>query len=83
MALMDTVLKFIGSKWFTLILGLVLMGVLPFTYHNFMVVYSAGQMSKFWWIVAVFIINVLSVGLCVYKFMGQLKAKPQISNQSW
>ncbi len=51
------------------------MFVLPFTWHNFLVVYKAGQMASFWWIVAVFTINVLSIGLCVYKFMGAISKK--------
>lgn len=83
MGMLDGVLRFIGSKWFVFILGLTLIGTLPFTYHNFTVVYEKGQMSQFWWIVAVFIINIISIGLCVYKFMSLIgKPKPGAS-QPW
>jgi mannitol-specific phosphotransferase system IIBC component len=83
MTAMDSTLKFLGSKWFTLILGIALMCVLPFTYHNFEVVYKAGQMSGFWYLVAVFLINIIGIVLCIYKFMGSLGKKDVIQTQEW
>lgn len=83
MTLFESVLRFLSSKYFTLVLEIVLICVLPFTYHNFQVVYQAGQISQFWYIVAVFVINVLSIGLCIYKFMGAITKKEIVQTQEW
>lgn len=83
MTLQDKFFTFIGSKWFTLALGIALMCVLPFTWNNFSVVYKAGQVSQFWWVVAVFIINLLTVGMCGYKFMSQQSSKKPLIKEQW
>jgi hypothetical protein len=83
MTAIDSALKFVGSKWFTLILGIGLACVLPFTWHNFLVVQQAGQLTKYWWLVAVFILNVISVLLAIYKFMSQLSKKKPIVQEAW
>ncbi|MCK9430201.1 MAG: hypothetical protein M0R17_09380 [Candidatus Omnitrophica bacterium] len=83
MSLGDNILKFLGSKWFTLILGLAMVVVLPFTWHNFKVVQAAGQLVKFWWVVAVLIINAISIFFCAYKFLGSLNKKDQPKSEEW
>jgi len=83
MSLMDSLFKFLGTKWFTLILGLGLTLLIPFTYHNFEVVWKAAELSGYWYLVLVFAINVISVGMCAYKFMGQLYKQKPIVQQEW
>jgi hypothetical protein len=83
MSMSDSILRFIGSKWFTLVLGVILIIVLPFTWHNFQVVWEKSQLTAFWWIVAVFIINVISIGLCAYKFVSQLNNTKSIAQEEW
>lgn len=82
MTMMDSVFKFIGSKWFTFFLGIGLIALLPFTWHNFSVVQQAGQLSKFWYLIAVFIINIISIALCAYKFMVALGNKNQVQKSA-
>lgn len=82
MALMDSLLKFISTKWFILCLGLALIGALPFTFHNFQVVWESGQLSRFWWVITVFIFNILSVIMCVYKFMSMV-GKKEVAQSEW
>jgi hypothetical protein len=83
MSFTDKVLTFLGSKWFTLFLGLALIVALPFTWHNFKVLQEAGQLAKYWYLTLVFIINILSVFLCVYKFMGTLGKKKPVIAEEW
>jgi hypothetical protein len=84
MSFTDSLFKFIGSRWFTFFLGLALIAALPFTWHNFTVIQQAGQLAKFWYLIAVFVINVLSVLLCAYKFMSSFgKKQPTIENKEW
>jgi membrane protein implicated in regulation of membrane protease activity len=81
----NAVLSFIGSKWFTLVL-MVLMGVfLPTTWGNLQIVLAKNQLSSFWWIGVVFACNVLGVAFAFWKFMSQISNKQQISqtNQQW
>jgi hypothetical protein len=80
MALIDKVFSFIGSKWFVLILGIGMMIAIPFTYHNFIVIYKAGQMGQFKFYTAAFFINIISIGMCAYKFMS-LHHKPKPAAQ--
>jgi len=75
MTAMDSIFKFIGSKWFLLFLGIGMAILLPFTWHNLKVVFEAGEAGKYWYLVAVFIINALTVLLCAYKFMGAITKK--------
>lgn len=79
----DRLLKFIGSKWFVFCLGIVMIFLLPFTWHNFQVIIKAGQASQFKFLVAVFPINLICVGLCVYKFMGMISNKKPIVQEEW
>lgn len=85
MTAVQKVLKFISSKWFVLFLGLGLMTALPSTWHNLTVVFKAGQMATYWWIVLVFACNVLAVGFATYKFMSLLEKKVSqtSSAQEW
>ena len=84
--MINSVLKFIGSKWFVLCLMIGMGLALPTTYSNFMVVWEKGQLSAFWWIAAVFACNVLAVGMAFWKFMS-LITKPKdsqpASQQAW
>jgi len=63
----DKILDIIGSKWFILCLGLAMLGVLPITYSNLMIVYYAGEMSRLWWVPTVFICNLLAAIMTSYK----------------
>lgn len=83
MAMLDSVLKFMGSKWFVLVLGIAMIGIFPINFGNFKVVWVAGQMRQFWYIVAVFVINVLTIGLCAYKFMSMISKPKHASQKEW
>lgn len=77
-------LRFIGSKWFVLVL-LIGMGIaLPITWHNLKVVMDADMLKQFWYYGLVFGCNVLGVLMALWKFMTLLtdKSKPTIS-QEW
>ena len=63
----NKVLQFIGSKWFILFLGIGMLFVLPITYSNLMIVYEAGEMSRLWWVPTVFIANLLTSIMAIYK----------------
>jgi Zn-dependent protease with chaperone function len=82
-SLKDLFLAFIGSKWFVLVLGIVMICIFPITWGNFKVVWVAGQMRQFFWIPAVFIINVLTIGLCVYKFMSMIIKPKSVAQEDW
>jgi hypothetical protein len=77
------IFKILGSKWFTLLLGIGMAFLLPYTWHNVQVVFEFGQASKFWYLIAVFICNILAVGFCAYKSMSMLTKKPQASREEW
>jgi len=63
----NKVLAFIGSKWFVLGLGIAMLLILPTTYSNLMIVYEAGEMSRLWYIPTVFIMNLLTAIMAIYK----------------
>ena len=63
----NSALQFIGSKWFVLALGLGMLLVLPITYSNLMIVFNAGEMSRVWWVPVVFIANLLTSIMSIYK----------------
>jgi type VI protein secretion system component VasK len=84
MSFTDQMFKFIGSRWFTFFLGLALIAAIPFTWHNFQVVQAAGQAAKFWWVIAILIINIISIIMCIYKFMTSFGKKNQIQKaEEW
>jgi len=76
-------LQFIGSKWFVLILAIVMMVVLPVTYSNLMIVFNAGEMSRLWYIPTVFIINLLSALMSIYKAAGMFFSKKEKEAEDW
>lgn len=77
----NIIFKFIGNKWFILILGIVMCLLLPTTYNNMIVVYNSGEMSKFWWIPVIFIINLITIILTFYKFTSSfMKKKQEVKN---
>jgi hypothetical protein len=83
--MMNAILKFLGSKWFTLVL-MALMGVfLPTTWNNLSVVLDKGQLASFWYIAVVFVCNVLGLLMAFWKFMGQMTNKQSTpsSTQKW
>jgi hypothetical protein len=78
-----TMLRFIGSKWFTLTI-LILMGIaLPITWHNLKVVLDANLLSEFWYLGLVFGCNVLGALFSFWKFMSIIsnKNQPTVSQQ--
>jgi uncharacterized membrane protein len=83
----NKVLQFIGSKWFVAVLGLAMILVLPTTYGNFMVVYEAGEMSRLWYIPMVFIMNLLTAIMAIYKatsmFFGKKETTSQDVDDDW
>jgi hypothetical protein len=65
MAMLDTIIKIISSKWFVLLIGIAMTFAIPTTWHNVIVVTT-------WWTVAVFAINLITIFLCSYKFVSML-----------
>lgn len=83
--MLNAILRFIGSKWFTLVL-MILMGLfLPTTWNNLQVVLAKDALSQFWWIGAVFLCNALGVLFAFWKFMGQITDKKEATatTQQW
>lgn len=83
--MLNAILRFIGSKWFTLFL-MVIMGLfLPTTWNNLQVVMDKDQLSSFWWIGVVFACNALGVLFAFWKFMGQTTSKKEqpATTQQW
>jgi Zn-dependent protease with chaperone function len=83
--MLNAVLKFLNSKWFILILMVVMGLALPTTWHNFKVVLDRGQLAAFWWVAAVFICNALAVLMAFWKFMGTITKKEEVpqSQAQW
>ena len=79
----NKVLEFIGSKWFVLVLAIAMIAVLPTTYGNFMVVYHAGEMARLWWVPTVFIINLLTAVMAIYKATGMFLKKKSAPQEDW
>lgn len=74
-------LEFIGSKWFMLFVALIMLGVLPITYSNLMIVFEAGEMGRIWWVPTVFLINLLSAIMGIYKTVEMfLSKKDEVEN---
>jgi len=78
MDLLDLITKIIGNKFFILLLGIGLAFAIPTTWHNATAVPQ-------WWTIAVFIVNILSVFFCCFKFVSMLMAKkePNIQQEKW
>jgi hypothetical protein len=84
--IINSILKFIGSKWFVLCLMIGMGLALPTTYSNLMVVLDKGQLASFWYIGLVFLCNVLAVLMAFWKFMGLInkpKDSQPASQQAW
>ena len=64
--------NFIGSKWFSLVLGIAMCGLLLVTYSNVMVVYNAGELAALWYVPLIFVINIITIIMAFYKFMSGL-----------
>ena len=81
---MEKVLRFLGSKWFTLVLMVAMALFIPTTWHNLSVVIEAGELTKYWWIIAVFLCNVAATLMAFWKFMGAItKKKEQTTTGEW
>jgi len=79
----NKVLQFIGSRWFILCIALTMIFVLPTTYGNFMIVYQAGEMSRLWWVPTVFIINLITAIMSIYKATGMFFSKKEEQSEEW
>ena len=79
----NKILAFIGSKWFVLVLGVLMVFLLPTTYGNLMVVYNAGAMARLWWIPVVFIINLITAILALYKATSMFFGKKVNEQADW
>ena len=78
----NSVFQFIGSKWFVLFIGLLMLFLMPTTYGNLMVVYNAGEMGRLWWVPVVFIINLITAIMALYKATGMFFSK-EASVEEW
>lgn len=76
----DVIFNFLGSKWLSFVIGLGMVGLLPFTYGNFMIVYDANAMGSNMLVSIIFAINILTIGVCTYKFLG---SKPKPAQEEW
>lgn len=84
MALLDSVLRFIAGKWFTAFLGIgLIIALLTTTWPNFLVIYEAGKMGQYWYLIAVFIVNVVSIIMCIYRFMNMLHKPKPVVQEEW
>jgi hypothetical protein len=73
--------KFIGNKWFILLLAVAMCFALPVTYNNMVVIYEAGQMAKYWWVPVIFIMNLLAAIMAFFKFVSAFtKKKEEVKN---
>ncbi|MDD4110194.1 MAG: hypothetical protein PHS54_01420 [Clostridia bacterium] len=79
----NKILEFIGSKWFMLGLGIAMIFILPTTYSNLMIVYNAGEMARLWWVPTVFIFNLLTAIMAIYKATGMFFKKKDIKQEDW
>ena len=57
--------------------------LLPTTYSNLMIVYNAGEMARLWWVPTVFIINLLTAIMAIYKATGMFFQKKDIKQEDW
>ena len=73
----NKVLEFIGSKWFVSLLAIAMLFVLPVTYGNLMIVFDAGEMGRLWWVPTVFIINLLTAIMSIYKAASMFFTKKE------
>ncbi len=82
MALPVKLLRFIGSKYFVLLI-LVIMGIaLPITWHNFKVVRDADMLKQFWYIGLVFACNALGALMAFWKFLALILDKKKVTSSS-
>lgn len=79
----NTALQFIGSKWFVLGLALAMIGVLPVTYSNLIIVFNAGEMSRLWYVPTVFIANLLAAMMSIYKTTEMFFSKKDDPQEDW
>ena len=76
------ILDFIASKWFVLVLLVIMALFLPTTWNNLQVVRQAGMLGQFWYIGLVFACNLLGTFLAFWKFMALITTKKQTAD-SW
>lgn len=84
--MLNSILKFLGGKWFVLALMCLMGMLLPTTYSNMMVVVAKEQLAAFWYIPAVFLCNVGGMLLVFWKFMGLIskpKTSQPVANTAW
>ena len=84
--MLNAILRFIGSKWFMLILMIGMGLVIPITWGNLQVVIEKGALSSYWWVAAVFICNVLALVMAFWKFMSSFSSGKQnntVQQTSW
>jgi len=75
MDLKVAIFKFLGSKWFILLVTLGMMCAMPMTY-------SGMKISWNWLAIIVFVVNLAAVGLGAYKFTSSIfQKKPE--DKTW
>lgn len=60
-----------------------MLAVLPVTYGNLMIVFNAGEMGRLWWVPTIFIINLLTAVMALYKAVGMFFKKKDVSQEDW
>jgi len=60
-------------------LGILMLALLPTTYKNLIVVYDAGMLSKIWYVPVVFLINIFTAGMALYKFASMAFKKKEVT----
>jgi hypothetical protein len=78
----NKILDFIASKWFVLVILVMMCLFLPTTWSNLKVVMDAGMLGNFWYIALVFGCNVLGALFAFWKFMA-LITSPEKVDTSW
>jgi hypothetical protein len=71
----NKIFQILNSKWFMLFLGIGMILLLPITYENAKVIIDAGEVAKYWYLLAVFIINIITAVAALYKFASKAFTK--------
>jgi hypothetical protein len=77
----NKIFEILNSKWFLIILGIVMILLLPTTYGNLQVVLNADSIGKLWHVPLVFVINVITVIMIFFKVTAKFTEKKQ--SQTW
>jgi hypothetical protein len=76
MEIVELIIKILNSKWLFLSLGIIFGILLPVTYSG---------MTTSWnpFAIIVFVMNLIIVGIAMFKFMQKITEKKKPKNQQW